>query len=275
MDDSPDSGFWPKLTKLFGSRSDSPIEQQITDAYEDGELKADVAKMLNNVLNLGSKQVVEIIIPRPDITCVELDATLDELVTVIIDSGHTRIPVYKQNRDNIMGIVHAKDALSLYVQHEEPKPPITSIMREPFFIPETKNVMDLLQEFKSRKVHMAIALDEYGGTSGLVTLEDVLEVIVGEIEDEYDAPRPEEIQHLENMDILVSGRALLEDLEGHLELDLVSNQVETIGGYICEHAGRVPKEQEAFTIDGHEFFIKEADAKQVRWILIRPPQSAP
>ncbi|MFW5735524.1 MAG: transporter associated domain-containing protein, partial [Oceanidesulfovibrio sp.] len=120
------------------------------------------------------------------------------------------------------------------------------------------------------KIHLAIALDEYGGTSGLVTFEDVLEEIVGEIEDEYDAPRPEEIQPLDDGSFLLSGRTSLEDLHVHTGLDLVSEQVETVGGYISEHAGRVPLEGERFNLDNHEFVIKEADQKQIRWVVLRP-----
>jgi magnesium and cobalt transporter len=128
----------------------------------------------------------------------------------------------------------------------------------------------MLLEFRSQKKHMAVALDEYGGTSGLITLEDVLEEIVGEIEDEHDPSKPEEIQELGQDAYLVSGRYPLEDLNASLGLELESEQVETIGGFLTELAGRVPRQGDAFTLEGHRFTIREADRRQIRWIVIEP-----
>lgn len=248
------------------------MEKLILEARKDGELKADEVSMLLNVLRLGRKKVQDIIIPRTDIVCLEVNDTVSDLAQTLIESGHSRIPVYKENRDNIVGIVHAKDLLKVFMRRCDQDPPITSLMRKPFFISETKNVKDLLQEFLTRKIHLAIALDEYGGTSGLVTFEDVLEEIVGEIEDEYDSPRPEEIQFMDDESVLASGRALLSDVEERLDIKLTSEQVETLGGYLSELAGRVPAENETFSLAGHRFQVKEADAKQVRWVIITPQQ---
>lgn len=266
MEDESDS----LLTTLFGKlfkRDDSVLEKFIHSAKRDGELTGDEVGLLLNVLRLGRKQVREIMIPRTDIACAPLDeeprAILDHLITL----GHSRLPIYKGNRDNIVGIVHAKDMLRLSAC--EASLSLGEIMRRPLFIPDTKNVMDMLQVFRSKKIHMAIALDEYGGTSGLVTLEDVLEEIVGDIEDEYDAPRPEDIQVLENGDILVSGRTPLFELDEQFGLQFNSEQVETVSGYVCELAGRVPSAGEAFSINGHRLVVKEADPKQVHWIVIQ------
>lgn len=248
------------------------------EASEDGELKPDEVSMLLNVLRLGRMRVEDIIIPRPDIVCAEIDDGVEAIVERIMESGHSRIPIFKDTRDNIVGIVHAKDLLKALIKPGAAEISaadlrVKDIMRQPFFIPETKNVKDLLQEFRSRKVHLAIAVDEYGGTSGLVTFEDVLEEIVGEIEDEYDAPRPEEILVLEDKTLLVAGRTLLEELTEHIDLDLDSELVETVGGYLCELAGRVPVAGESFMVSGHRFLVKEADAKQIRSILVQPPKS--
>jgi magnesium and cobalt transporter len=148
-------------------------------------------------------------------------------------------------------------------------------MRPPFFIPETKNAKNMLLEFQNKKVHLAIAIDEYGGTSGLITLEDVLEEIVGEIEDEYDSPKPEDIQILEDESCLVSGRTSLDDLNSELGINLESDYVETVSGYLTERIGRVPQTGEHFSFGQYSFQIKEADSKQVQWVLIHPgPQSA-
>lgn len=273
MDESSEHGLWPFFSKIFGGRPDQPIEDAIREAQEDGELKAEEMVMLLNVLRLGRKRVQDIIVPRLDIVCAEVDDDLEDVARLLIESGHSRLPIFRNNKDTIIGIVHAKDLLEALLERNNGTPNVSQVMRETFFIPETKNVRDLLQEFKTRKIHLAIALDEYGGTSGLVTFEDVLEEIVGEIEDEYDTPRPADIRVLENKDVLVSGRTPLLDLEEHLELKLDSEQVETVGGYLCELAGRVPSVGENFSLAGHRFTVKEADAKQIRWILIHPPQT--
>ena len=139
------------------------------------------------------------------------------------------------------------------------------------FRSETKNVKNILLDFQSNKQHMAIVLDEYGGTAGLVTLEDVLEEIVGEIEDEYDPVRPEEIQPVDERTFLVSGRTSLEDLAEECGIRLESEQVETVGGYISEQLGRVPAAKESLELQGYTFLIKEADVKQIQWVLVSKP----
>lgn len=267
MDDEPDSLFSTLFGKLF-KRDDSVLEKFIHSAKRDGDLTGDEVGLLLNVLRLGRKQVREIMIPRTDIVCASLGEPLQTIVDHLMEHGHSRIPIFQGNRDNIVGIVHAKDMLRHCMLGENPKS-IAEIMRKPLFIPDTKNVMDMLQVFRTRKVHMAIALDEYGGTSGLVTFEDVLEEIVGDIEDEYDAPRPDDIQVLDNGDILVSGRTPLFELDEQFGLRLTSEQVDTLSGFVCELAGRVPSSGEAFLSNDHRLVVKEADPKQVHWIVIQ------
>ena len=274
LDEGSDSRFWPFLARLFSGKSEDPVEKIIREAKEDGDLGNDEVAMLLNVLRLGAKLVEDIIIPRTDIICAPAGSSVDDVAALIMESGHSRIPIFEGSRDNIVGIIHAKDLFPALTSGSRDKPPMTEIMHPPFFIPETKKILDLLREFRSRKIHLAIALDEYGGTSGLVTFEDVLEEIVGDIEDEYDSPRPEDIQILDKDVVLVSGRTPLKEIKEHLDLDLDSDQVETIGGYLCELAGRVPATRDSFSLEGRRFTIKEADAKQVRWILIEPAKKA-
>lgn len=276
MDDDSGSLFSALMGKLFRKGDDSEVERFILEAQRDGELRGEETAMLLNVLRLSRRQVTEIMIPRTDIVCAPVDSSIEEMSLLIAESGHSRIPVYRKNRDNMVGIVHAKDVLRAFAQvGDTAQPTLAQIMRAPLFIPETKNVYDMLQVFRTNKIHLAIALDEYGGTSGLVTFEDVLEEIVGEIEDEYDTPRPEDIQTLEDGSTLVSGRTPLEELDERLGLALTSTQVETVSGFLCELAGRVPEPQESFTIDGHTLTVKEADAKQIHWILVRRTDSGP
>ncbi len=271
MEDGPEHGnFWNKLQRLFGYRQDTPIEEVIKEASEDGEIETDEVSMLLNVLRLDSKQVTEIMVPRTEMICAEENESLKEIAGLIIESGHSRIPVYRTSKDNIIGLIHAKDLLPFFVNPDKHTVDPTTIIRPPLFIPDTKNVRDILLEFQAKKIHLAIALDEYGGTSGLVTLEDVLEEIVGEIEDEYDTPKPDEIQFLDDRRTLIAGRTSLDSVRGECAIDLSSDQVETIGGLLCEHAGKVPQKGDHLVIADHDFEIKEADNKHILWVLVTP-----
>lgn len=269
-------GLFPSLLRrLFGARDDLPIERTIRDAREDGDLAPDQAAILLNVLRLSRKQVMDIMIPRTDIVCAEVGESLAEIARVFMEEGHSRVPIFRENRDNIVGVIHAKDLLKAFHSEDNAAATAADIMRPALFIPETKNVYDMLQEFKDKRIHLAIALDEYGGTSGLVTLEDVLEEIVGEIEDEYDEQEPGDIQVLDAETALVSGRATLEDLAEVLGIGLISEQVDTVSGYLCELAGRVPDQGELFELDGRSFLVKEADARQVHWVVVSPLPARP
>lgn len=270
MDDNSESKFWSAIGRFFRNKSGLSMEELIQAAREDGEIKPEDALMLLNVIRLERKQVGDIMIPRPDIVCADLDDSLEDICRIFIEHGHSRIPVYQDNRDHIKGVLYAKDLLAPFISPDNHRPLPRELMRTPLFISETKNLKEMLFEFQSQRKHIAIALDEYGGTSGLVTLEDVLEEIVGEIEDEYDPHRPEDIQKLGEDGYLVTGRIPLADLRDDLGIELTSEQVETLGGYLSELAGRVPRQGEFFTLEGRRFTVKEASKRRIRWILIEP-----
>lgn len=267
------SSFWSKLGRLFGHENEESLEQAIIEAGAEGEVEQEEEAMLLGILRFNDLQVQDTMIPRLDIDCVPEDMPLEDVVKVIVESGHSRIPVYRDTRDNMVGIVHAKDVLKSMAGKDSSEIKVSSVMREPFFVPETKPIRQLLQEFRSRKLHIAIALDEYGGTSGLITIEDVLEEIVGDIEDEHDAPREEDIRALENSVYELTGRAYLEDLQ-ELGIKIDSDEVDTIGGYICMEAGHVPDPGETFTIDGWTFTIIDADKKLIRLLRMEPANQA-
>ena len=265
MDQDAEShgGFWDRLGRLFGHDNEESLEKAILEARAEGEVEPDEESMLLGILRFNDLQVHDTMIPRTDIDCVPDDMPLNEVADVIVKSGHSRIPVYHGTRDNMIGILHAKDLLQcLAAKDDKPAPPLTEVMREPFFVPETKSIRTLLQEFRARKLHIAIAIDEYGGTSGLITIEDVLEEIVGDIEDEHDAPREEDIKDLGGGVYELTGRAYLEDLQ-ELGVDLDSDEVDTIGGYLSMEAGRVPSNGETFALAGWLFTIIEADLKLI------------
>ena len=275
MDEGSDNRFWSKVRSLF-TKSDAPLEEHIQEARQDGEIKAEDVSMLLNVLNLAETTAEDIMTPRADIFCAEESASVEEVVQLIYDSGHSRIPVYRENKDQMVGVLHAKDLLPPLLSSGGNGPPkVGELMREPYFVPETADIKTLLKTFQRKKVHLAIAVDEYGGTSGLVTLEDILEEIVGEIEDEYDAERPDDIVEQEDGSLLVSGKLDLEELAERHGILLDSEEVDTLGGYLCQLAGRIPDQGEFFTLGGRRFEVREADAKHILSILIAPPEAPP
>lgn len=271
MDGGPDSTstIWSRFARLFQNRTGDTVEKAIMDAREDGELEAEEGSMLLSILRLDELQVQDIMTPRTDMDCAESGTPLVEVAGLIVSSGHSRIPIYQETRDNIIGIAYAKDLLPYLLDPTRHEVPIDALMRPPFFVPETKIASDLLQEFRTRKTHLAIALDEYGGTSGLATIENILEEIVGDIEDEHDTPREDDIRVIDSERYLLSGRALLEDLE-ELGIHFTSDEVDTIGGYLSQLAGHVPQQGETFVLAGRQFIIMEADAKQIRSIRVEP-----
>ena len=275
LDDGSDSSsIWQRLTRVFHGKHTDAVERAIRDASEEGELDKEEGSMLLSVLTLDDLQVQDIMTPRTDIACSSDEDSVRQVAELIISSGHSRIPIFSGNRDNIIGIVHAKDLLRHMLDAAGHDLPATAIIRECFFTPETKNVLDLLQEFRARKLHLAVVLDEYGGTAGLVTIEDVLEQIVGDIEDEHDAPREQEISPQPDGSYLLAGRAYLDDLSEALPISLESEEVDTLGGYLTHLAGRVPKAGEEFIVDGRVFRIVSSDAKQIHRVRMLAPGQA-
>ena len=236
---SSNGTIWSRLTRFFGREDDESLEKAIIEARADGEVEPDEESMLLGILRFNDLQVQDTMTPRTDIDCVPEDMLLPEVARVIVESGHSRIPVFRDTRDNMVGMLHAKP------------------------------IRNLLQEFRASKQHIAIALDEYGGTSGLITIEDLLEEIVGDIEDEHDAPREEDIRPLGAHVYELTGRALLEDLE-ELGVDLSSDEVDTIGGYLSMEAGHVPAPGEVFILRGWRFEVLDADKKLIRHLRMEP-----
>ena len=264
-----DSKRWTRFFKFFQNHDNDPVEQAIIEASEEGELEPGEGSMLLSILRLDEMQVQDIMVTRTDMACAPIDSSIAQVVDIIIESGHSRIPIYNEDRDNIVGIAYAKDLLGYWHTPDKDSDSVAGVMRPAYLVPETKKVKELLQDFRTGKNHLAIAIDEYGGTSGLATIEDIIEVIVGDIEDEHDAPKEEDIQELEDGGLLISGRTPLEDLLPY-GIELTSDEVETIGGYLSQVAGYVPAKGERFSLQDRTFEIMDADAKQVRQILVNP-----
>lgn len=246
-------------------------EEFLTDLERhrmEGAVDKEEQEMIENVLELSETTADEIMTPRTDIVAVEADATLQKVLETIAVAGHTRVPVYETNIDNIIGLVYAKDLLS-----EIGKDPadfkLRDKIREAYFVPETKLLRVLLHEFQNQKLHIAIVLDEYGGTAGVVTLEDILEELVGEITDEYEEIPPEPVKQIDQDTIDVDARTYVDDLNDQFDLNLPEDEdYDTIGGFVFSRLGRIPKKDQTFEYQNLKFTITAAEARRVKRIRI-------
>jgi magnesium and cobalt exporter, CNNM family len=236
---------------------------------EQGILEAEEEQMIQAVIELGDQRIHEVMIPRIDMVSLPADATLEEVIDKVIDEGHSRIPVYEESIDEIVGILYAKDLLPFLKPSTGPRPGLRSLLRTPVFVPESMSVDDLLHEFQRRKVHIAIVLDEYGGTAGLVTIEDLLEEIVGEIQDEYDEEEPL-IVRLSDDEARIDGRADVDDLSELFDKDLGledGDEYDTVGGLIYHRIGGVPKPGDQVVVDGLTLTVETTDGRRVGKVL--------
>ena len=242
------------------------ILQVASDAQAEGAVDAYEMEMIESVIEFGDRRVGEIITPRTDIVALPAEATLEQVRRTVIQAGHTRIPVYAGDIDNIIGILYAKDLLAI---DEPDRTDLRSIMRKPFFIPETKPLGDLLREFKAQKMHMAIVLDEYGGTAGLITVEDLIEEIVGDISDEYDRAESPLLKRIDERTVEVDGRMYIEDFNDATGLSLPEEgDYETVAGFIFSELGFIPPVGQTLSTNGAEFTVIAADARKITRLRI-------
>lgn len=233
---------------------------------------ADTLQMVEGVFQVVEMRVRDIMIPRGQMEVVEYDATLEEIHAVVIESGHSRFPVINEDKDNVVGVLLAKDLLRFSGADSSERFRIDDIMRKPTFTPETKRLNVLLKEFRTARNHMAIVLDEYGGVGGLVTIEDVLEEIVGEIDDEHDAEEDMDIR--DHGDGRFSVRALtpIDEFNETLGTSFGDEDFDTIGGLLMQHIGHVPKVGEIAVIEGCKFRVLSADSRRLELLQVTPPE---
>lgn len=253
-------------------RQDERQEEFLSDLEEhrmEGAVDEEEQEMIENVLELSETTAGEIMTPRTDMVALDAKADLQEVLDAIAAAGHTRVPVYEENIDNIIGLIYAKDLLG-----EIGKDPETfrlrDKIRDAYFVPETKLLRVLLHEFQNQKQHIAVVLDEYGGTAGIVTLEDILEELVGEITDEYEDIPPEPIRRIDANTIDVDARTYIDDLNDQFELNLPEDEdYDTIGGFVFSRLGYIPKNDETFDHENLKFTITSAEARRINRIRIR------
>jgi len=231
-----------------------------------GVIEGDQRRLLQSIVAFGDTFVREVMTPRPDIVAIPSGATLDELRQLLREQGYSRVPVFKENLDNILGFVFVKDLIQV-VGDAGGASPISAFMRPAHFVPETKKVSDLLKEFQRRQLQIAIVVDEYGGTAGLVTLEDLLEEIVGEIRDEYDVEAEPFVDEGQGR-FVVSGKADIESLGERLGLEIEADGFETVGGYVMARLGRVPAPGEVHVVDDLTVEILEAERRRVHRVRV-------
>ncbi len=265
------------VTRMLGVRdvsSDDAITSEellilVERGSEQGTIEAEEEQMIGGVLELGEQRAHEVMVARVDMVALEADASLSQIVDVIVGEGHSRIPVYEGNIDNIIGMLYAKDLLP-YLVGDDRTPEIRALLRTPLFVPESMLVDDLLRSLQRRRVHIAIVLDEHGGTAGLVTIEDLLEEIVGEIQDEYDEEEPM-IVPLGDHAARIDGRADVDDMLEHFDTELDGDDQEefdTVGGLVYHHIGGVPAVGDTVEVDGLKLTVEATDGRRVRTVHV-------
>ncbi len=255
--------------KLFRFLSDKK-KQPARD--NDMLLEEEKEDMIQGIEELSDTSVKEVMIPRIDVDLLPLDIEVQKLLEKIAESGHSRFPVYEESIDNIVGVLYVKDIIQLLAKNEEID--LAKILHTPFFVPESKRIDGLLREFKRRHVHIAVAVDEYGGISGIVCMEDIIEEIVGDIQDEFDNER-EDIIKIGNGVWLCDGRVDLDDLVEEIEVEWPTDDFDTLGGFVFNLFGKIPVKYEKVSWEGFDFVIQDMDGHKINTIKIVARQVEP
>jgi CBS domain containing-hemolysin-like protein len=269
------------VLRLFGVRQPALISQVTEDEIismvdageEEGVIQPFEGQMIRSVFDFGDTVVREVMVPRIDIVALEKDVPLDTAVETFLRGGFSRLPVFEDSVDNIIGILYAKDLLRYF--HDEPRPDgIVSLCRQPVFVPETKRLSDLFKELQQSRTQLAIAVDEYGGTAGLVTMEDMLEEIVGEIRDEYDLEESR-LDVLSSTEVLASGLVSIDDLADALDLRLEVNEVDTVAGLVYAELGRIPVPGDQVQLEEITVTVERVSGRRIRQVRVvkrTPPE---
>ena len=269
--ENSDSGANPKLSNKFIKKIRQTFKKNHkngfdTRAYE--SLDTPTQDMIKGVFELSSKNARDIMIPRVDIVSVDSDTDLKPLVKIICEAGHSRVPIYEEKIDNIIGILYVKDLLKLLIDRPKKKFQLKKILKAPYFVPETMPLEELLLEFKMRKLHMAIVVDEYGGVGGIVTLEDILEEIVGEIVDEFDTDELPEIERKGKNIYEIDSRMTIADFNEALDQKLPTEDFDTIGGYVFDLFGKIPDQGEEIITKNLAFKLKDINGTVINRIIV-------
>ncbi len=260
------------IDKLFGDKgtdneevSEGEILMMVDAGGESGGIDEAEKEMINNIFDFDDKIVGEIATHRKDIIGLEINTGLDEIIKTITAEKYSRLPVYEENIDNIIGILNTKDLMTSLIVHGNESFDLRALLREPEYVPFNKKTDELFSEMQKNKFHLAVVVDEYGGTAGIVTMEDLIEEIMGNIQDEYDEEEQPEIEIQEDDSILIEGKTPLEDVAEELEIELPVDEYDTLGGFIIGQMGHIPEEYEDIVIDyaGYTFTVEKIEDKRI------------
>ncbi|MBU2790492.1 MAG: transporter associated domain-containing protein [Acidithiobacillus caldus] len=267
--------WWARFTQsLRGNVEDQDtLLDLIREAGERQVIDAEAARMVDGIFRMGELSVRDVMIPRAQMEVIELDLPIPEIIARVVEVGHSRFPVVGNDRDDVRGILLAKDLLRACGQGQEP-PRLTELLRPATFIPESKHLDHLLYEFRTGRHHMALVVDEYGGVAGLITIEDVLEIIVGEIEDEYDIEEDVMVVPREDGDFLVNAVITLAEFNTQFHTNLDDEYADTLGGWLSNRLGHVPRVGEVVVVDGLRLEVLRADRKRVQILRLSLPRAA-
>lgn len=270
------------LTRMVGGEelrkavTEEEIMSLVDVGQKGGTIEDEEKEMIYSVLQFGETLAREVMVPRPDVGAIEINQSLDEALAKFLETGHSRLPVYEKEIDDIKGLLYAKDLLTLWHNDGGSQATIRALMRPAYFVPETKRADVLFKEMQERKVHLAVVVDEYGGTAGIVTIEDLLEEIVGDIRDEYDINEEAEFVKLGENEYIVDGGMNLDDLNVMMDIDLPTDEADSVGGYIYSKLGRVPDIGETIEEPDHHVrmrieAVENRRIRKVHIVRIEPP----
>ncbi|HEY7864388.1 MAG TPA: transporter associated domain-containing protein [Psychromonas sp.] len=272
--DNPKLGLFDKIGNLF--QGEPQTQQELLDVIQDAKARQIIdqqtKEMIKGVLDVSKLRVRDIMIPRSQMTTLGLHQSVDEFLPEIIDSAHSRFPVITEDKDHIVGILLAKDLIRFGFSGEANEFKIEDILREAVVVPESKRLGTLLKEFRSQRYHMAIVVDEYGGVSGLVTIEDILEVIVGEIEDEFDDQEEDDIRQIGKRTYVVNAMTSIDKFNDFFSTSFNIEGQDTVAGFIIHELGHLPRRGERITIDDHQFKVTISDNRRLIQLQVLIPK---
>jgi CBS domain containing-hemolysin-like protein len=263
------------ILRIMGGRAqvrgpfvtEEELKMLVSVGEEEGVLEEEEREMIHGIFEMGDMRVREVMVPRTDLVAIEANEPVEKAVELVTKHGHTRIPVYDGNLDHIVGVLYAKDLLRAVVRGEHKS--LREIARKPYFTPESNKVQDVLRDLRKNRVHMAIVVDEYGGTAGAVTIEDILEEIVGPIQDEYDIGEEDEIQFISPNEVILDGRVSVDDVNELLKLNLAGDDYDTIGGYVLNQLGAAPKVGATLRLGSAELRVEAVQGTRIKKVRIR------
>jgi len=272
---SANKGILDKIVQVFTGepKNKEQLVEVLNDAEDRDLIKPETKLMIEGILEVSEMRVRDIMIPRSQMVTLDINAPLKESLPIIVESGHSRFPVVNEDIDHVEGILLAKDLLAYAFNEKEQPCTIADVIRPAIMVPESKKVEPLLKEFRSQRYHMAIVVDEYGGVSGVVTIEDILEEIVGEIEDETDDEIIEDIKYLAGNVYQVQALTELEDFNDYFNCQFDEEAADTIGGIVLQKFGHMPKKGEEVSIEPLDFKVTSADNRRIQVLHVTIPKT--